>query len=116
MLSFLNCVILILCWNIKAFYNFFRIKNDLGDDAFKMSVLTPTGGRVRSWTQVLNFHNGTYLGRFRMYDYAGDISISIKHQGRELEKSPFIVKGKQLSSYIQMSICGITFVFLTFLH
>ena len=61
-----------------------------------MSVTTPTGGRVRSWIQVLNLHNGTYIGRFRMYDYAGDIRITIKHNGKELANSPFIVKGNKI--------------------
>ena len=58
-----------------------------------MQVSSPSGGRVRSWTQVLNLRNGTYIGRFRMYDYAGDIRISIKHSERDVAKSPFIVKG-----------------------
>ena len=71
----------------------FRIKNDLGDDAFAVQVQTTSGGRVRAWIQVINLHNGTYIGRFRLYDYSGDLKIFVLHKGRHLFSSPFVVKG-----------------------
>ena len=77
----------------------FRIKTDLGDDVFSLSIGSPSGARVRSWTQLLNLHNGTYIGRFRMYDYAGDIQISIFYKKRMLKNFPYLVRGDLLNIF-----------------
>ncbi|CAK8671878.1 unnamed protein product [Clavelina lepadiformis] len=68
------------------------IKNDLGDDAFKFTLGSPSGARVRAWVTLLNRHNGSYIGRFRMYDYSGDITISVTHKGNHVAQSPYTIK------------------------
>ena len=70
-----------------------RIKTDLGDDAFQMSLTTSTGGRVRRRQDILNLHNGTYIVRFRIVDSADDMKLSILHKGKHLKGSPFLIKG-----------------------
>jgi len=73
---------------------YFSIKSDPGDDAFAMSLSNRAGGRIRAWRQILNLHNGTFIARFRLYDYSGDLTISVTHKGKHVANSPYEMKGK----------------------
>nr|XP_039254502.1 protein O-glucosyltransferase 2-like [Styela clava] len=64
------------------------ITKDLGDGAFSLTV-TKNGQNIRAWRQVLNLHNGTYIARFRLYDFGGDIEMSLKYQSKHVAKSPY---------------------------
>nr|XP_002127452.1 KDEL motif-containing protein 1 [Ciona intestinalis] len=68
------------------------IKKDLGDNAFKLTVHDQDAGRVRAWVQVLNLHNGSYIGRFRMYDHGGQLVVNVKHEGKHVASSPYSLK------------------------
>lgn len=68
------------------------ITEDLVDGVFELDVASNKGQRVRAWRQVLNLHNGTFIARFRLYDFGGDLEVSIKHQGRHVAKSPYKLK------------------------
>nr|CAB3258287.1 KDEL motif-containing protein 1 [Phallusia mammillata] len=68
------------------------IKKDLGDDAFKLSLSSPSGQRVRAWAQVLNRLNGSYVARFRLYDFSGELTISLTHKGKHVANSPYHLK------------------------
>lgn len=68
------------------------ISKDLGDGIFELQLDSNTARRVRAWRQVLNLHNGSYIARFRLYDFGGDLTISIRHQGKEVAKSPYHLK------------------------
>uniref|UniRef100_H2YEH4 Glycosyl transferase CAP10 domain-containing protein n=1 Tax=Ciona savignyi TaxID=51511 RepID=H2YEH4_CIOSA len=70
-----------------------KITKDLGDKAFQLTVHDEKAGRVRAWVTVLNLHNGTYIGRFRLYDHAGQLVINIKHAGNHVANSPYHLKG-----------------------
>lgn len=65
------------------------ISTDLGDKAFQLSVRTPEGARIRSYNQFVNLHNGSYIGRFRMYSYAGPAVAAITYNGKHVAKSPY---------------------------
>lgn len=68
------------------------IGEDLGDDAFSYQVKSPTS-HVRVWVQLLNLHNGTYIGRFRPYRYGGPLTISIRSSdNKHVADSPYQLK------------------------
>nr|XP_039254339.1 protein O-glucosyltransferase 2-like [Styela clava] len=64
------------------------ITKDLGDGAFSLTV-TNNGQNITASRQVLNLHNGTYIARFRLYDFGGNIEMSLKYQGEHVAKSPY---------------------------
>lgn len=67
------------------------IQQDLGDGAFQ--ILVASGNKpIRAWRQVLNLHNGTYIARFRLYDFGGDLDISVMYNNKHVAKSPYKLK------------------------
>ena len=63
-----------------------------GKDTFTLEI-TRRGDRVRVWREILDRNDGSFIARYRFYESLSDILIEVKHNGRHVAKSPYLIKG-----------------------
>ncbi|XP_033754926.1 protein O-glucosyltransferase 2-like [Pecten maximus] len=84
-----------------------NVTKSIGDNAFVLSVSESNGNRVRSWAQVLDAFDGTYIGRFRLFNSNQDLNVNIKHNDQHVAGSPYQIKGMV---YHEECYCPVTSV------
>lgn len=51
-------------------------------------------GPCRIWTQVLDRHDGSFIVRYKMFQYCDDMEIHITWKGSHLAQSPYMFHGR----------------------
>lgn len=51
-------------------------------------------GPCRVWTQILDRHDGSFIVRYKMFQYCDDLEIHVTWKGKHLASSPYFRKGR----------------------
>ncbi|XP_032794179.2 protein O-glucosyltransferase 2 [Daphnia magna] len=51
-------------------------------------------GPCRVWTQILDRHDGSFIVRYKMFQYCDDMEIHVTWKGHHLAESPYTYKGR----------------------
>lgn len=51
-------------------------------------------GPCRIWTQILDRHDGSFIVRYKMFQYCDDMELHVTWKGQHLAQSPYIFKGR----------------------
>ena len=75
-------------------FNHFSFTDSIGEDPFEFQITLSDGGRVRAWKQILDRHDGSYIGRFRLYETYKGVVMELKYKGQHIADSPYKFEGK----------------------
>ncbi|XP_074644938.1 protein O-glucosyltransferase 2-like [Tubulanus polymorphus] len=72
-----------------------NITESVGKDAFVFTIEEKfsSGDSVGIWTQVLDRQDGSYIARYRLYGSMNDLVLKVKHQGKHVAGSPYLLSG-----------------------
>lgn len=70
-----------------------NVTHSVGDKAFELTVTRSDGLRARVFVQTLDANDGSYIGRFRLYDSYSDLTVNIKYMDQHVAGSPYKLKG-----------------------
>ena len=54
-------------------------------------------GPCRVWTQLLDRHDGSFIVRYKMFQYCDEMEIHITSRGKHIAESPYICEGRVYS-------------------
>ncbi|XP_078368926.1 protein O-glucosyltransferase 2-like [Oculina patagonica] len=67
-----------------------------GQDAFEVKI-TSSSGRVRTWVQKLDRHDGSFIVRYRLFASYPELTIQVTHKAKNVAKSPYILQEHPVS-------------------
>ena len=73
---------------------FKSLQESPGDNTFQVELQRRGGNRVRAWRQVLDRHDGSFIVLYRAYESVDELIINVKYNGKDVAKSPYILKGR----------------------
>lgn len=80
---------------VKDYFNFScSLTESPGQDAFDVKI-TSSSGRVRTWVQKLDRHDGSFIVRYRLFASYPELIIQVTHKGESVAKSPYKLKGRE---------------------
>lgn len=94
-----------------------NITSSLGADAFELTIANAdTKLATRTWAQILDRNDGSYIVRYKMIEGYRNIIISVQHNGQHVSKSPYYIKGpifqekcycpiQKLSKWLELMNC-----------
>lgn len=51
-------------------------------------------GHCRIWTQILDRHDGSFVVRYKMFQYCDKMEIHVTVKGEHLAQSPYLIPGR----------------------